>query len=1152
MQEMDKDLIAKMLRAVLQSNKNGVALPRVQTEYKSLTGDWIPFKQLGYPTLEAYLRSIPNVVKVETIRSGELICSAVACTETAQIAKLVARQRTAKKNIGRQVKCQMRIKPTAPITLTGKPKATLRQPGFSYKPEGLTTKPLFTLTRRREGCSGLGKPILEVGHTAVILSPATQVSREVPIRGYTSAIRRPEKNITLPPRFQREVQMQLPRNPPRDTNANRNEICLGKNSLSGRPCKTNTDVQNNIREILQKYSKGIWLSKLPQVYKNTYQQDLNEEIVKQLKDWPHVCTVENVCPDDQFDALLYPPMNVKILVKSNTNQEKSVHRVYTKTDSIISPLVPADKHAFNSELKQRIVEILMKYSNGLWANALPKVFEDTFKVKFPMDILQNLELLSDICTVDNLSDNPQKAILYAKVKPSIDENQNDTGSVCIHDDLKLMVEREYSSIAEDHTLLTVPPLIIPKAASQSVLVVEMSNTNEVVIRYVGEGYSVAQEHMEDEMREYYIQNAGSTSIPSVKVGQLVAVNAEEDAWLRAQIISITADKLEVCYVDYGFSEIITRNKIRNLGRQFYSLSFQATKCRLAGLEAFCQDRILVKAVESKTCGKILAIEILERSEIPLVVLYDTSGDDDININAACLKELCDKSLELTIKENVSFTNVRVANVCSDGTIFCQLPSKGLTKLYEVLQKIENYFHSKATSEFFISIPFCGKICLINCKGRWARVEITNLHSSRTLDIKFLDYGMVASVKVSELREIPLQFFKETVTIPPQVLKCCLADLPHNIGMWTPDVVLWLRDTVINSSDCSIKELSFFLCVLSVHCGASAASLCSPDPSSHLSVQGEARDYHEYLLHVTRSCVSCHSGIILKVMKMDKSKRMTEIYLFSSRNISDINCSINRQITNADLWKRRNDVFLSVNPTSLSKGKENPVHAAEIAVVEPQKGFSSTLEKSFSENSTTPDLPPLLTLPKPGEHIDVYVSVACHPSHFVVQPWQVLHNLEVVMEEMILYYSTTEEIPVAIVKNKIYAAKIENKWYRVLLKGILTNGLVSVYQLDYGRHELVSCRSVQPLIDRFKHLPFQAIRAELAGVKCEQWSEEASIVFRNHVEKKPLVALINAVCESPNPWDRKIVAYIVDTSLQDIDVWIHDLMSEYLAELSKSQ
>lgn len=54
---------------------------------------------------------------------------------------------------------------------------------------------------------------------------------------------------------------------------------------------------------------------------------------------------------------------------------------------------------------------------------------------------------------------------------------------------------------------------------------------------------------------------------------------------------------------------------------------------------------------------------------------------------------------------------------------------------------------------------------------------------------------------------------------------------------------------------------------------------------------------------------------------------------------------------------------------------------------------------------------------------------------------------------------------------------------MLLKGILTNGLVSVYELDYGKHELVSIRKVQPLADVFRKLPFQAVTAQLAGNSC---------------------------------------------------------------------
>ncbi|NXU64453.1 TDRD7 protein, partial [Horornis vulcanius] len=341
----------------------------------------------------------------------------------------------------------------------------------------------------------------------------------------------------------------------------------------------------------------------------------------------------------------------------------------------------------------------------------------------------------------------------------------------------------------------------------------------------------------------------------------------------------------------------------------------------------------------------------------------------------------------------------------------------------------------------------------------------------------MDSGTVATVKVSELKEIPPQFLREVIAIPPQALKCCLADLPPNTGMWTPDAVLWLRDAVINCPEFSMK-----------------------------------------------------------VIKQDASKGIAHIYLFAPENFPDMDHSINRQIKNADLWKHQKDVFLSVTPSGPSSTKAMGDAASALQL------SSGKLEKSFPDSGREPssavptiDMPPPLPLPKPGDLMDIYVS---------------LNNLYALMEEMILYYSRAEEKPVNVEKNKLYAAKIGDEWYRVIIKGILRNGYLSVYELDYGKHEFVSVRKVQPLLDTFRRLPFQAITAQLAGVKNQQWSEEASIVFRNLVEKKPFVAQIQAVNDSTYSWDRKIVTFLVDTSLPHIDTWIHDFVSQSLVEFSK--
>lgn len=64
-------------------------------------------------------------------------------------------------------------------------------------------------------------------------------------------------------------------------------------------------------------------------------------------------------------------------------------------------------------------------------------------------------------------------------------------------------------------------------------------------------------------------------------------------------------------------------------------------------------------------GKILLAEILERGPVPLLVLYDTSHDDDVNINAVCMKSLQDKTLAspLQVQERLCSCPDDLSRVC---------------------------------------------------------------------------------------------------------------------------------------------------------------------------------------------------------------------------------------------------------------------------------------------------------------------------------------------------------------------------------------------------------------------------------------------------------------------------------------------------------
>uniref|UniRef100_A0AAY4A2Q1 Tudor domain-containing protein 7B n=1 Tax=Denticeps clupeoides TaxID=299321 RepID=A0AAY4A2Q1_9TELE len=1051
----DAELVKKMLRAVLQPSKSGVPLSRLQAQYKEVTGELIPFKQMGHPTLDALLQSMPHVVQLERSRGGEVLCFATGVGEMAHVAKLVARQRTAKKTGRPQlVNCQMRVKPVAPLMLNAKPRTSLRQPDHQGR---------LGRGGSRQGGHGDGR------------------------QGYVRDNQSDSRNT---------AQDKPPNTPTRKTTNPNESTPLGKPKASNTGYNPQL-VQSRLKEVLNKHSHGFWVSKLPQLYRELYKQELPNEALKDLEQWTHLCTV-SYCLKPDFPSshdLSHPCSPSTVITPKQEMQSPVLHKPHKPKTAIPSP--PDSPSSLSPELKHKLGELLLKYSSGLWAHALPKLYQDTYKAKLPEHVLENLSLLSDICTVDYpMPDNPKRAILY--MRAGEDENCNPAPF------------RDLQARAEAGKRLSsqlVPPLLIPSEEYPSVLVVEAASTDSVILRYIGEGYSKAQEKMEDEMREFYRQDNTRHVLSSPAAGQLAAVHAEEEEEiLRAQVCEVMTDKSKVYYVDHGFSEIISKSKLLELHERFFKLPFQATKCKLAGLGPFCQEAAVLKMFESMASGKIMLAELVQREEIPVVVLYDTSQDDDVNINAACMKALHDKSLESPLQVNSVYMNVSVTSVRSDGTFYCQLPSRGLAKLNEILEKTDSYFHTQVTSELLVSRPFCGKNCLARYKGKWSRVAITNLHGSRVLDILFVDLGVQASVEVFELREIPSSFLRDLLTIPPQAVKCCLADLAVNVGSWTPDAVQWLRDTVLHCTDCSIK-----------------------------------------------------------VAQLDEGKSMVHVSLFTSNSFHDSGHSVNQQLIESDLWKHQADVYLS-SGHSPSKNSAStlsaPTQSQNITGSPARNGGRISQAKRSNLHPGTkgpqPDtpkaifqVPPLLELPPAGHNMDIYVSLACHPGHFVIQPWQDMYKLVVLMGEMILYYNKTEEKPITVEKNQVYAAKVENNWHRVLVKGILTNGFVSIYELDYGRHELVSSTRLRPLIQEFRQLPFQGITAQLAGVKPRQWTEEASIVFRNHVEKKPLVAQLESVQEAFHPWDRKVTVYLVDTSQEEKDIWVHDLMAEFAEELTKS-
>lgn len=82
----------RYLRSCLLSTKGGVPAEQVYRDYRELVGEGIPYRRLGFDSLETFLTSVPDVCRISRRPTGEVVVVAVADESTKHIQDLVSKQ----------------------------------------------------------------------------------------------------------------------------------------------------------------------------------------------------------------------------------------------------------------------------------------------------------------------------------------------------------------------------------------------------------------------------------------------------------------------------------------------------------------------------------------------------------------------------------------------------------------------------------------------------------------------------------------------------------------------------------------------------------------------------------------------------------------------------------------------------------------------------------------------------------------------------------------------------------------------------------------------------------------------------------------------------------------------------------------------------
>ena len=173
----------------------------------------------------------------------------------------------------------------------------------------------------------------------------------------------------------------------------------------------------------------------------------------------------------------------------------------------------------------------------------------------------------------------------------------------------------------------------------------------------------------------------------------------------------------------------------------------------------------------------------------------------------------------------------------------------------------------------------------------------------------------------------------------------------------------------------------------------------------------------------------------------------------------------------------------------------------VSIERPQSGGDWVLRAALSDEK----LPPIVTeTAKPippstnvGTVTSVYISYIISPSSFWYQEERYVNDLEELMEKVNKFFNSEKSYLFTSLDFKVgqFCCALyeeDKRWYRAIIKAVLSKELVKVHYIDYGNESVVKMSSLRFMLQEFYSLPQQAQHGKIANVIPEGdiWSEVA--------------------------------------------------------------
>ncbi|XP_031618681.1 tudor domain-containing protein 7A-like isoform X3 [Contarinia nasturtii] len=790
--------VVKVIRTLLTSAKNGLHIQEIIDDYKQIEGKPIPLNALGYNTLEDFLRDTNQFALIET-RQGTMVISK-------PFKDLYANQ-SIPNSPSKGKKKSIMIPPQRALRSTTENHWNVTAYSQAYtEMQNRSVKKAFThpakLLQATYSNSGFYRPILKQ-------SNIKQVPRDESQNSTANALETISNSNNITPSVARSFQIREQSNHQNNVVSNTATQIdrISKKSID-LPSSTKTSVQSRLeiqKNILIDVPDSVpsQATTVPQYSSlNGCESDQKMKNVasESFDIRPFIHAVTAYCrqkgyaePTYTFSRTKARKFTCKVTVgmaiyASYPNEFNTQAEAQEEASRIafenIKEMEYREKYPIcmdsSAEIANKIFECISE--NGVFLKFIPQLFQEKYDAILPdgwMDVIENSRQMFSIA----------KDALMDRVYPNITNQKSDNDSA----------EQKLNELEE---------LILPfNEKHWNVFITSVSSTVDIWGRLIGAEYSAKLDSILDDIETELIAGGSKTICNNLTVGKYCYITNPDCYRVRIEKIDEN-QKMALCFlIDYGDEEWWAINQIYEGDAKLFSLPEQAIRFSLFNLEDFAENRHAKQEVDEFLAGKTLIAEVkstqaeyLAQCESSVdakikAVFYDTTSDEDVQLNKMILEKICEK-IETPQLQRSKWNPVIVSHVSDSGDIYVQLSSDKGNTVHNIKQLIHRltqngisnqFTRTKSTNNDYTANDLYLVQETSNLKWYRAAILPTKSTNSTTELCKYVDYGMTKNVPCENIYRLDL-LSAALNKYPHQAIHVRLNDVTN----YNPKIVARLR------------------------------------------------------------------------------------------------------------------------------------------------------------------------------------------------------------------------------------------------------------------------------------------------------------------------------------------------------------------------